>query len=171
MRGKRIKSYMRRLAAYWNIFGLWVDRNRVDVIVEILPATKLPPPPSRGFRRRVEIGSKAAWGGFWQGEREKRTDIFVLLTGGKGFEAGGWGFETGGGGRLWDLPHGRGKAEDTFSSEKTGFSLLTETLSSLEPIWSLKYLSFLSTTLYGPRYSWEIGGEEAFSRTNTNSRV
>ena len=82
--------------------------------------------------------------------RENQTDLFIIFTGGGGFAARGGGFTAGGGGRL---PRGRGKAGDTFSSEKTGFNLLTETLSCLEPIFSFQYLSFLSTTLYGPRYS------------------
>ena len=56
--------------------------------------------------------------------------FFVLFMGGEGFGAGGRGL-------LGGLPHIRGKAGDTFSLEKTGFSLSTETLSSLEPIWSL----------------------------------
>ena len=80
-----------------------------------------------------------------------------------------WG--GGGVGRLRGLPSGGGKAGDTFSSEKTGFSLSMETLSSLEPFWSMKYLSFLSTTLYGPQYSWERGEEEAYSWTNTTQSL
>ena len=28
----------------------------------------------------------------------------------------------------------------------------------------------MSTTLFGPRYSWERGGEESFPQTNTNSK-
>ena len=51
------------------------------------------------------------------------------------------------------------------------FSLFAETLSCLEPIFSLKSLSFLSTTLYGPEYSRERGGTEDPSRTNTNSEL
>ena len=73
------------------------------------------------------LGSLAPWGGFRREGREKQTDLFVFLT-------GGGGFETGGGGRLGGLPRGGGKAGDTFLSEKTGFNLSTETLTSLEPI-------------------------------------
>ena len=80
---------------------------------------------------------------------------------------GGRFFEVGGRGCLEGQSHVGGKAGDTFSLEKTGFSLSTKTLSSLEPIRSL-YLSLLSTTLYTPPYSWERGREEASSQKNTN---
>ena len=59
--------------------------------------------------------------------------------------SGDGGFEAGCRGRLGGLPYGGGRAGDTFLLEKTGFSLSTEMLSGLEPIWSLKYLSFLWT--------------------------
>ena len=85
---------------------------------------------------------------------KEETNRFIrCLTGGGGFTAGGGGFAAGSGGCLGGLPHGRGKAGDTFLLDKTGFNLTTETLSCLESICSLKYLSFLSTTLYGPQYS------------------
>ena len=106
-------------------------------------------PPRRGVGRRAEtklLGSKAAWGGLRQDGREKLTDLFVILTGGRGFPAGGGGFPAVGGGHLEGLPHGQGKAGDTFSSEKTGFNLLT--------------FSFLSTTLYGPQ---ERGNRRIFT--------
>ena len=44
------------------------------------------------------LGSKAARGGFRQEGREKRTDLFDILTGGRGFAAGGSGYAAGGGG-------------------------------------------------------------------------
>ena len=75
------------------------------------------------------LGSKAARGGFRRNGREKQTDLFVILSGGGGFAAGGGGFAAGGKGRLGGLPQGGGKAEETFSLKKTGFSLSTETLS------------------------------------------
>ena len=130
-------------------------------------------PPRRSFRRRAEtnlLGSMAARGGFRRDRREKLKDLFVLLTEGWEFETGYGGFEARGGGRLGDLLRGGGKTWDTFSSEKTGFRLSTEGWFNLKQIWSLKYLSFLTTTLYGPRYSWKRGWEEASSRTNTNSK-
>ena len=96
-------------------------------------------PPRRGVGRRAETNllvSKAAWGGFRRGGREKRTDLLDFLTGGGGFAARGGGFAAGGegfaagcGGRLGGLPGGGGKAGNTFTSEKTGFNLSTETLS------------------------------------------
>ena len=137
---------------YSYIFGLVVDRNRVDVVIEsgLLHSS----PQRRGIGRRAGtnlLGSKAAHGGFRHDGSKKQTYLFVILTGGLAARVGG--FAAGGGVLLGGLPHGRGKARDTFSLEKTGFNLLTETLSCLEPICSLKYLSFLSTTLYGPQYS------------------
>ena len=77
MHGKRIKHYMHRLASYWHIFGLEGDRNRVDVVKEILSATILL--PRRGVGRREEknlLGSIAARGGFRQDGREKRRKIW-----------------------------------------------------------------------------------------------
>ena len=120
------------------IFGLVVDKNREYVVVESGP---LRYSPQRGVGRRADtnlLDSKAAQGGFRQGGREKQTDLCVILTGGGGFAAGGRGFAAVGGGCLGGLPHDRGKAGDTFSSEKTGLNLSTETLSCLEPICSLK---------------------------------
>ena len=125
------------------IFGLVVDRNRVDVVVEsgLLHFS----PPRRDVGRRAEtnlLGNKAGRGRFQQDGREKQTDLFVILTGGRRFAAGGRV-------RLEGLPLCGGKAEDTFFLEKIGFNLSTEILSCLEPICILKYLSFLSATLYG----------------------
>ena len=120
--------------------------------------------PRSGIGRRAETNLLilAAPGGFWQDRREIWTDLIVLLTGGRGFEAGG-------GGRLWGLPSGGGKAGGTFLLEKTGFSMSTKTLSSMEQIWSLTFFSLLSTTFYGPLYSCERGEEEASSWLQTQS--
>ena len=86
-------------------------------------SSTLLPPEEVGRRAETNlISSKAAWGGFRRDGREKRTDLFVILTGGREFAAGG-------GGHLEGLPCGGGKAGDTFLSEKTGFNLSTETLS------------------------------------------
>ena len=50
---------------YSNIFGLVVDSNRVDVVVESGPLNYSPtPPPIRGVCRKAEtnlLGSKSAW--------------------------------------------------------------------------------------------------------------
>ena len=79
--------------------------------------------------------------------RMKRTDLFTFFTARTEADS------TGGGGCLEGLPRSGGRAGKTFLLEKTGFSLSTGMFSSFESIWSLKYLSFLSTTLYGPQYS------------------
>ena len=75
---------------------------------------------------------------------EKRKVLVIFFTVVVEAEA------TGGRGRLGGLLHGRGKAGDTFSSEKTGFNLSTEILSCLEPISILKYLSFLGNNFVWP---------------------
>ena len=51
-------------------------------------------------RRPNLLGSKVAWSGFRRDGREKLKDLFVFLTGGRGFTAGGRGFAAGGEGRL-----------------------------------------------------------------------
>ena len=59
----------------------------------------------------------------------KQTDLFDIFTEGRGFSPGGGGFAAGGRGCLGGLPRGGGKAEDTFTLEKTGLNLSTEILS------------------------------------------
>ena len=118
-----------------------VDRNRVDVEVESGP---LHYSPRRGIGRSAEmnlLGSMAAnmaarWG-FLQDGREKRADVFVILTGagefvaeGGGFEAGGGGFKAGGGGfaaggrgHIEGLPSGGSKARLHFLIGENRFQL------------------------------------------------
>ena len=108
-----------------------VDGNRVDVVVESGPLHYSPPEGALVERWRRTFLAARQFGADSDKIEGRNKQIYLLFS----LEAedlqlhGGGGFAAGGGGRLGGLARGGGKAGDTFSSEKTGFNLSTETLS------------------------------------------
>ena len=111
-----------------------MDRNLLDVVIEILSSTILPPEEASKEERRLtflaarqlEADSNKTEGRNQQICSFLSLDGRGLKAGGRGFDTGGRGFDTGGKGGPIRVG---GKAGDTFLSEIIGFSLSTETLS------------------------------------------